>query len=123
MLTESMRATWELYVKAWSTADSDERSRLLQESLAPTFRYVDPVSDCRNLAELVEVIERFQNNFPGLTIASDSWVEHHDRALAHWRVLDAGGVTRLPGVDALVFNADGLIEQVTGFFELPPANS
>lgn len=123
MRSEAMRSTWELYAKAWSNVDADERRRLLARSIAPSCVYTDPVAHCEGRAGLAAVMEQFQRNIPGATIAVEAFTGHHNHALIHWRAVDTGGVTRLPGADAVVFDADGLITRITGFFELPPAQA
>ncbi len=119
MQTEAMRSTWGLYAKAWSNVDDEERLRLLQESVAPSCLYLDPVARSHGREELAGVMRQFQGNMPGATIEVEAFTGHHDRALVHWRALDAGGVVRLPGADAMIFDADGLLTQISGFFEIP----
>jgi len=121
MQTEAMRSAWELYAKAWSNVGPDERQQLLRNTVAPSCVYLDPVAQSRSHAELAGVMEQFQRHIPGATIEVEGFLSHHDHALIHWRALDASGVVRLPGVDAVVFDADGLLVRIIGFFELPSA--
>ncbi len=120
MQANAMRSTWELYAKAWSSVDPEERRRLLQGSIAPSCVYTDPVAQSHGRAELAGVMEQFQRNMPGATIEVDAFTSHHDHALVHWRAVDASGVPRLSGADAVLFDGDGLLARITGFLEIPP---
>lgn len=112
----AMRSAWELYAKAWAAVSPAERQDLLRRSVAPGCVYLDPNVRCQTHAELAAVMLRFQQSIPGPTIDVASFVSHHDVALVHWRAVDSGGTTRLPGADAVAFGPNGLMAQVTGFF-------
>ncbi len=122
MRSETNRSAWELYAKAWSNVNPDERQELLRKSVARSCTYLDPVAQSHGREELAGVMEQFQRNMPGATIEVEAFTGHHDRALIHWRALDASGVARLPGADAVIFDADGLLAQISGFFEIPGAS-
>ncbi len=113
MQTETMRSVWTRYVNGWMNVDAEERQQMLQESVAPSCVYVDPDGQDQGHAGLTGRMEQFQRNFPGATIEIEKFAGHHDYALIHWRALDASGVVLLPGVDAVSFNEDGLLAQIT----------
>ena len=121
MEPKTMRSTWERYAMGWSNVGTDERQRLLRDTVAPACVYTDPVARCQGHAELAGVMRKFQGDIPGVTIEVEAFTGHGEYALVHWRARDAGGVARLSGADAVVFGADGLMSQIIGFFELPSA--
>ncbi len=115
MQNEAMRSTWELYVKGWSNVDADERRGLLEKSITPSCVYISPVAQIQGRDELTSAMEQFQQDMPGATIAVDAFTGHHDHALVHWRALDNGGVTQIPGIDSVLFDSDGRLVGITVF--------
>lgn len=118
-----MRSTYDLYVKGWSNITLEERQQMLQHSTAPTGIYADPISYSHGPDGLAAVMENFQRKTPGGYFEVDTFVTQHDRALIHWRALDAAGVVRFPGIDAVIFNEEGLLAHISGFFEKPAGMS
>ncbi len=119
MQPEIMRSTWDVYAKAWSNISAEERQRLLNESVSKACVYTDPRALCHGHAELTAHIQSFQKMVPGGGFETEAFTMHHNHALAHWRTVDASGAALPSGVDALVYDDEGLLVQITGF-PVPP---
>ena len=118
MHADEMRTVYDRYVKGWSNVTNGERDALLRSSIAPGGEYADPVSHSFGPDGLAAVQKTFQRKTPKGFFEVDSFETQNDRALIHWRSLDAAGHLRFPGVDAVIF-VDGLLTQVSGFFAKP----
>lgn len=121
METEAIRLRWNDYVQAWSDVGVEERKRLLQNSVAVSCVYTDPIAQCHGHAELIAHIEGFQKGLPGGRFETEAFIMHHDHALIGWHPVDANGVAQASGLDAVIFDAEGWLVQITGFaVTLPP---
>ena len=67
------------------------------------------------MPSLTAHIQGFQQGLPGGRFETELFVMHHNHALAGWHPVDANGTVQPSGVDAVIFNADGLLAQITGF--------
>ena len=88
---------------------------LLGDSVAADCVYTDALAQCHGHAELTAHIRGFQQGLPGGRFETELFVIHHNHALAGWHPVDANGTVQPSGVDAVIFNADGLLAQITGF--------
>lgn len=120
---EEYLATWTRYQAAWSDISSEERKALLKESVAADAVYTDPTNECRGLEELIAKIEQSQRKTPGPSFENTRLLTHHQQALSSWTMRSKEGTALATGNSYARFNAEGLLVQMTGFFELPGKSS
>ena len=123
MTNEEYTATWKRYQAAWSAIGAAERKELLQGSVAADALYTDPTSECHGLQELTAKIEQSQEKTPGASFENTKFLSHHQQGLSSWTMRNSEGATVATGNSYARFNAEGLLIQMTGFFELPGKSS
>ena len=115
--------TFETYQSAWrSNITAAERQRRLEASVVEDCDYCDPGFECRGYAELLVKMDDSKQRFPGATFRVDSFLEHHDQAVANWTMFDGVGAEFVKGASHVRFGQDGRLTHMTGFFE-PPAKA
>lgn len=117
VLDEAELAVWRTYQSAWSAMAADKRLGLLAQSAAPDAIYSDPTDECAGRTALIEHIEASQAKTPGATFQNDEFVTHHGQGLSAWTMRDGAGATVATGHSYARFGADGLLMQMTGFFQ------
>ncbi len=122
-MNEEYLATWKRYQAAWSDISAEERKTLLSGSVAPDAYYSDPTNECHGLQELIVKIEQSQQKTPGATFGNTKFLTHHQQGLSSWTMHSKEGATLATGNSYARFNAEGLLIQMTGFFELPGKSS
>jgi hypothetical protein len=115
--------TWNAYQSAWGPVGEQERRRLLERSVARNCVYTDPGSRAHGIDELAARIGQSQAKFPGARFRNDSFLEHHGQGLFHWTMYDGKGDVFLRGASFGRFGADGLLMEMTGFFEAPQSRA
>ena len=121
-MTKAARlATFETYQSAWrSNISMTERQGRLEASVAEDCVYCDPGFECRGYAELLVKMDHSKQHFPGATFRVDTFLEHHDVAVANWTMFDGKDAEFVKGASYARFGEDGRLTHMTGFFE-PPA--
>ena len=118
-MDEAYLATWKRYQAAWSDISSVERQALLSGSVAANAVYSDPTNECHGLQELIATIEQSQQTTPGACFENTKFLTHHQQGLSSWTMQNKEGTTLATGSSYARFDAEGLLIQMTGFFELP----
>ncbi len=116
-------ATWKRYQAAWSDISSEQRKAFLSGSVAADAVYSDPTNECHGLQELTAKIEQSQQKTPGASFENTKFLTHHRQGLSSWTMRNKEGATLATGNSYARFNAEGLLIQMTGFFELPGKSS
>ena len=116
-------STWKTYQAAWSDISAEERKELLRDSVSANCVYADPTAECRGIDELISKIEDSQKQYPGASFENTKFLDHHDQGLSNWTMHDATGGTVAVGTSYARFGQDGLLVQMTGFFEPAPKAS
>lgn len=108
----------DLYCKAWSASDAEERVQLLTAVWAADASYVDPSVSLKGVGELLAHIAQVQAQFPGLKIVRRSKVDcHHNVARFAWQAIKADGQPLPEGLDLAFITDDGLqLAGIIGFF-------
>lgn len=101
----------------WSDADAESRARTFAAVAVPTVRFRDQFSAVDGVGELVPHIGAAQHFMPGMTLQRRGDIRQcQGTALADWFASGPDGQERANGTNVFLFNADGLIEAVTGFW-------
>ena len=119
MTNEEYTATWKRYQAAWPDISTGERKELLQGSVAADAVYTDPTIECHGLQELMAKIAQSQEKTPGASFENTKFLCHHQQGLSNWTMRNGEGATVATGNSYTRFNDEGLLIQMTGFFELP----
>jgi hypothetical protein len=106
---------WSTYARCWSN-DAADRAAALADVTADDVVYRDPNVEVRGRASFGAYMDGFRRGFPGHRFEIARVDAHHDRSLAHWRLVDGAGVAVQSGVSHAVHDARGLLCDVTGFF-------
>lgn len=111
----------ERYLATWNETDATRRRELIAETWSPECYYVDPVFDASGPDEIDAMVEGFHAQFPGLRFQLVGEIEtHHDRLRFRWDLLAANGEIQAAGTDVATLSSDGLLLDVTGFFDQAP---
>jgi uncharacterized protein YndB with AHSA1/START domain len=101
----------------WSDADADSRARTFAAVAVPAVRFRDQFSAVDGANELVPHIGAAQRFMPGMRLERHGDLRQcQGTALADWVARGPDGQERANGTNVFLFNADGLIEAVTGFW-------
>lgn len=110
------------WFQAWTLADEAARGHALAQIAAPQIRFHDRYSALDGMAELSAHIGAALRFMPGIGLRRKGEVRHcQGEVLADWVAAGADGRERMSGTSLFRFGADGRIEAVTGFTNLPAA--
>lgn len=116
-IVETRRATIETWASAWCEPDEQRRLALLGEAAAATCAYMDPNTELAGHAAISAYMAGFQESAQGARFVTTAFRTHHDRCSVQWNMVDREGKVLSPGVSAGVFDAQGRLAQMTGFFD------
>lgn len=116
-IVASRRATIENWVSAWSEPNERHRLELLGQAAAATCAYMDPNVELAGHAAISGYMAGFQESVPGARFMTTAFQTHHDRCLVQWNMVDRDGKVLSPGVSAGLFDAQGKLQQMVGFFD------
>ncbi|HYH10737.1 MAG TPA: nuclear transport factor 2 family protein [Thermomicrobiales bacterium] len=111
----------ERYLAIWNETDGARRRQLIERTWSEDGLYYDPVFATSGHDEIDAMVAGFHQQFPGLHFERVGEIEgHHDRLRFRWDLLDADGARQAAGTDVAVVSPDGLLLDVTGFFDVAP---
>ena len=113
----SAEALWRRYAIIWSSELARRKSEL-GECLADDATYCDPVSELSGREALSEYMGGFQEQVPGGRFEILQVIDHHDRSLARWALLNGEGATLQLGASFATHDARGRLKAISGFFPL-----
>ena len=102
------------YIAAWSTQDSDERRRLIDQLYAEDAEFYahepgdDPVQR-RGRDEIMDNITQVNQRLTqgsGLATESTGFVENHDLLRVSWKMTAPDGNVAMTGMNLLIRNSD-----------------
>ena len=125
MATTAIRTTAELtdvlegYLRAWNSDDPDERTALLERTVADNVVFIDPLAQTYGRDALAEHIAKTREDFPGVAFAPAGAVDAHNNLFrVAWEARLNGEVV-LRGLDVDDVGVDGRLTRVVGFFDQP----
>jgi hypothetical protein len=111
------------WLSAWSDTDAGAREKRLASIAIRGVRFRDRFSLLNGLADLVPHIGAAQRFMPDMHLKRRGDVRHcQGRLLVDWIATSAAGEERGSGQNVFTLGPDGLIEDVTGFWNLPKGN-
>ncbi len=112
---------WNAYGRIWTLPTPEQRLQACDGVLSPDCVYTDSNVQAKSRQELMAYMTGFQAQMPGAAFVTTRFVELHDRAMAHWNMVAGDGTVVGTGVSFAVFNMDGELSSMTGFFDVPSA--
>lgn len=116
-IVETRRATIETWASAWSEPDERRRLDLLGQAAAGTCTYMDPNTELMGRAAISGYMAGFQESAPGARFVTTGFRTHHDRCIVQWNMVDRDDKVLSPGVSTGIFDAQGKLQQMVGFFD------
>ncbi len=103
-------------IAAWSTQDSDQRRRLIEQLYAEDAEfYAEPGDDPvqrRGRTEIMDNITQVKRRVTqgvGLTTESTGFAENHDLLRVSWKMTAPDGNVAMAGMNLLIRNSDGVV--------------
>jgi uncharacterized protein YndB with AHSA1/START domain len=113
----SAAATVDRWFSAWSDPDSTTRERTLAGIASTEIRFRDRFSAVAGTEDVHAHLAAVHRFMPGMRLERQGDVRHCQwHALADWVALSGEGQERGRGTNLFVFDADGRIAEVTGFW-------
>jgi hypothetical protein len=109
------------YVEAWHERDEATRRRLLEQTWAEDGVYADPEDTIVGREALIDAIGDFHERRPGVRIEIRSPIDAFGRHFRFvWATIDGDGDVLREGIDVGLFDEDGRIVSIVGFFGITP---
>jgi hypothetical protein len=118
-MDQHRQAVWERYVSSWKVAPAAEKHAIFATCLAADCVYTDPLVQAKGWAELTQYMHDFHQQIPGGYSVTERFLEHHQRSIAYWKMLNAESIALSEGVSYAEYDAHGRVLTMTGFFETP----
>jgi hypothetical protein len=118
-MDQQRRAVWERYVSAWRATTAAEQQAIFASCLVPDCVYTDPLVQAKGWTELTTYMQDFQRQIPGGHFVTQQFIEHHQRSVAHWKMLNGDAAIVGEGVSYAEYDAQGRLLVMTGFFQTP----
>lgn len=116
----TIEATIERYLDAYSDPDENTRRAKIDEVFTADATLADPPFIATGAEELSRAFGAVLAQFPGHTFRRSSAIDaHNDVARYSWEMISADGSVAIAGSDFVVFDPDGRIGRVAGFFGEP----
>jgi uncharacterized protein YndB with AHSA1/START domain len=116
-LNADAEAVVDKWLAAWGEPDAAARERALATIAASDIRFQDKYSCIEGLDELKAYLEAVQRFMPGVRLERRGGVRHCQwHVLADWAATGSEGQPHGQGTNLFVFDADGWIAAVTGFW-------
>ena len=118
-MTNSFQVTWERYVSAWKATEAEDKALALKDSAHEGCVYRDPITQCEGQQQLLDYMLEFHQQMPGVHFVTTYFLEHHQRSLAKWNMVDNQGNLLSDGASVGEYDSEGKLVAMTGFFETP----
>lgn len=111
------------HLAAYAEPDAQRRAAAVQRLWAPDGQLVDPPLAASGHAGIVQQADQLLAHFPGHRFVRSSGIDHHHGMARYaWQLLGPAGAVALEGIDIAQVDAQGRLQQVTGFFGPLPAH-
>ena len=105
------------WFQAWNERDAAARLTVLGRLAAPDLQFRDRYGLIRGVDEMAGHLGAVQQFMPGMTLSRTGDVRQcQGRALSDWVATGSDGAPRGRGTNAFVFDADGRVRDVVGFW-------
>ncbi len=105
------------HLAAYADPDATRRAAAVQRIWADDGQLVDPPLAATGHAGIVQQAGQLLAQFPGHRFVRCSGIDHHHGMARYaWQLRGPDGALVLEGIDIAQVNAQGRLQQVTGFF-------
>jgi ketosteroid isomerase-like protein len=115
MTTKEIAPIWNSYLQAYGNVSTEDRERLLAQSVTDNVISINPGDECQGMEALIKHIEVFQTRIAGAYFKANKLQVHHHHLLSEW-TLFKGDVAIATGHTHAQINDKGLITDLCGFF-------
>jgi hypothetical protein len=116
MTKDAVEQVWNSYLEAYGNVSTEDRRRLLAASVSNDVLSTNPGDEAQGLENLVAHVEQFQNRLPGSYFKINSLKFHHEQVLTEWTLYKADGNAVTTAHTYGVFNDQGRLKKLIGFF-------
>jgi predicted ester cyclase len=116
MTKDAVEGIWNAYLEAYGDVSTEDRRRLLTQSVSDDVLSTNPGDETQGLENLLEHVEQFQRRLPGSYFKINSLKFHHDQVLTEWTLYKADGSPVTTACTYGVFNDKGRLKKLVGFF-------
>ena len=116
MTKDAATQVWNAYLEAYGSVSTEDRRRLLAESVSDDVLSTNPGDETQGLESLVTHVEQFQQRLPGSYFKINSLKLHHEQVLTEWTLYKADGTAVTTAHTYGVFNEQGRMKKLIGFF-------
>ena len=102
--------------KPTAVVSTEERQRLLAASVSNEVLSTNPGDEAKGLENLMAHVEQFQQRLPGSYFKINSLKFHHEQVLTEWTLYKADGAVVTTAHTYGVFNDEGRLNKLIGFF-------
>lgn len=119
MTDEALQDLWKTYQTAWTDISQDERSKLLQASLADDVAFTGPDNEKRGIASMVATITAFQDQYSGCYFRTTLLRQQHGQLLVAWTMFDRNDAPLINGHSYARFDEQQeRLTSLAGFWKL-----
>lgn len=118
-MNSAKQTTWEKYVRAWREGSAEAKAAALEQSVASSCLYQDPITIAKGHRELIAYMLEFHKQVPGGHFVTTTFLAHHDASVAKWNMVNGEGQVIGDGVSFGQYDERGALVAMTGFFEVP----
>jgi hypothetical protein len=116
MTKEAVEQIWNAYLKAYGNVSTEERRRLLWESVSSDVRSINPAEETQGFEGLLAHVEEFQHRLPGAYFKINKLLFHHEEVLAEWTLYKSDETPLRTAYTHGLFNDQGRLKKLVGFF-------
>jgi len=116
MTKDAVEQVWNAYLEAYGDVSTEDRRRLLTESVSKDVLSTNPGDETHGLENLMAHVVQFQNRLPGSYFKINSLKFHHEQVLTEWTLYKADGTPVTTAHTYGVFNEQNRLKKLIGFF-------
>jgi hypothetical protein len=119
MNTAIFEKNWETYASAWSIKNEEQRLNTLAKCVASDCVYTDPLVKAEGHHHLSGYMAEIQKSIPTVEFKKKWFNSHNNKSLVHWNMEDGHGNVISEGSSYIIYDSNGIIKEMNGFF-VPP---
>lgn len=116
MAHDTLEQKWNAYLAAYGPIASEERERLLEQSVSEDIVFTNPGGSGSTRGGLITHIENLQKKIPGVYFCTDKVFAHLSELLAIWSMYKKDGTKMATGYNYVQLDEQGRFSHMAGFF-------
>lgn len=102
---------------SWKVKTLQEKQTLFEKCLDLNCDYISPIINTKGWDALSTHMLDFHKNVPGGYFKTTYFLEHNNRSIARWNLLNEKNIVLGDGISYCEYSHDGKLKSMTGFFE------